>query len=100
QNIIPTTFFNATTWAAPWLGPIGTHRVASIASGGLDTLPRNGAVITLLAATGPTRRESYKDLFAITQIATTAAIFIIGVFYATGIVSLPLRRRQPAPSRR
>src|SRR6187455_1240680 len=24
QNIIPTTFFNTTTWAAPWLGLIGT----------------------------------------------------------------------------
>src|SRR5512138_3050649 len=23
QNIIPTTFFNTTTWAAPWLGVIG-----------------------------------------------------------------------------
>ena len=23
QNIIPTTFFNTTTWAAPWLGLIG-----------------------------------------------------------------------------
>src|SRR6187455_66699 len=24
QNIIPTTFFNTTTWAAPWLGLIGS----------------------------------------------------------------------------
>ena len=24
QNIIPTTFFNTTAWAAPWLGVIGT----------------------------------------------------------------------------
>ena len=24
QNIIPTTFFNTNTWAAPWLGLIGT----------------------------------------------------------------------------
>ena len=23
QNIIPTTFFKTTTWAAPWLGVIG-----------------------------------------------------------------------------
>src|SRR5215470_16596259 len=28
------------------------HRVASMASGGMDTLPHNGAVITLLAVTG------------------------------------------------
>jgi len=30
------------------------HRVASLASGGLDTLPHNGAVLTLLAVTGMT----------------------------------------------
>lgn len=62
------------------------HRVASMASGGLDTLPHNGAVITLLAVTGLTHRESYKDIFAITLIATVAAFFVIGVYYATGIV--------------
>ena len=28
------------------------HRVAAMASGGMDTLPHNGAVITLLAITG------------------------------------------------
>ncbi len=42
------------------------HRVASMASGGMDTLPHNGAVITLLAVTGLTHRTSYKDIFAIT----------------------------------
>ncbi len=30
------------------------HRVAAMASGGMDTLPHNGAVITLLAVTGLT----------------------------------------------
>lgn len=62
------------------------HRVASMASGGMDTLPHNGAVITLLAVTGLTHRESYKDIFAITVIATLASFFIIGVYYATGLV--------------
>ena len=42
------------------------HRVAAMASGGMDTLPHNGAVITLLAVTGLTHRESYRDIFAIT----------------------------------
>jgi hypothetical protein len=37
------------------------HRVASLASGGMDTLPHNGAVITLLAVTGLTHRQSYRD---------------------------------------
>ncbi|XXF06884.1 GntP family permease [Pseudomonas sp. D1-3] len=62
------------------------HRVASMASGGMDTLPHNGAVITLLAVTGLTHREAYKDIFGITLIKTLAVFFVIGVFYATGIV--------------
>src|SRR3546814_14968599 len=33
------------------------HRVAAMASGGMDTLPHNGAVITLLAVTGLTHRQ-------------------------------------------
>ena len=62
------------------------HRVASMASGGMDTLPHNGAVITLLAVTGLTHRQSYKDIFAITIIKTMAVFFIIAMFYATGWV--------------
>jgi H+/gluconate symporter-like permease len=62
------------------------HRVASMASGGMDTLPHNGAVITLLMVTGLTHRVSYKDIFAITVIKTSAVFVIIGVFYLTGLV--------------
>ncbi|MGJ4804335.1 GntP family permease [Luteimonas sp. SDU82] len=62
------------------------HRVASMASGGMDTLPHNGAVITLLAVTGLTHRQSYKDIFAITLIKTAAVFVIIALFYATGLV--------------
>ena len=62
------------------------HRVAAMASGGMDTLPHNGAVITLLAVTGLTHRQAYKDIFAITIIKTMAVFVIIGVFYATGWV--------------
>ncbi len=62
------------------------HRVASMASGGMDTLPHNGAVITLLAVTGLTHRQSYKDIFAITIIKTVAVFFIIALYYMTGLV--------------
>jgi H+/gluconate symporter-like permease len=62
------------------------HRVASMASGGMDTLPHNGAVITLLAVTGLTHRQAYKDIFAITIIKTFAVFVIIATFYATGWV--------------
>ncbi|MGA3940185.1 GntP family permease [Ralstonia nicotianae] len=62
------------------------HRVASMASGGMDTLPHNGAVITLLAVTGLTHREAYRDIFCVTLIKTAAVFFVIAMFYATGIV--------------
>ena len=62
------------------------HRVASMASGGMDTLPHNGAVITLLAVTGLTHRQAYGDIFAITVIKTLAVFVVITLFYVTGIV--------------
>ena len=62
------------------------HRVASMAAGGMDTLPHNGAIITLLTVTGLTLREAYKDIFSITIIKIAASFLIIGVFYMTGWV--------------
>ena len=61
------------------------HRVASMASGGMDTLPHNGAVITLLAVTGLTHKEAYKDIFVITLIKSAAVFVVIGFYYLTGI---------------
>ena len=62
------------------------HRVASMASGGMDSLPHNGAVITLLAVTGLTHRQAYKDIFALTIIKTLTVFIVIAVFYMTGWV--------------
>lgn len=61
------------------------HRVASMASGGMDTLPHNGAVITLLAVTGLTHKQSYRDIFAITLIKTAAVFVVIAVYSTTGL---------------
>lgn len=61
---------------AAGISPELLHRIASMASGGMDTLPHNGAVITLLAITGLTHRQSYKDIFAITVIKTVAVLVL------------------------
>jgi H+/gluconate symporter-like permease len=61
------------------------HRVTAMASGGMDTLPHNGAVITLLAITGLTHRQAYKDIFAMTLIKVTAVAVVIGIYYLFGI---------------
>ncbi|MBW8823371.1 MAG: GntP family permease [Xanthomonadales bacterium] len=62
------------------------HRVAAMASGGMDTLPHNGAVITLLAVTGLNHRQSYKDIFAITLVKTFAVLVVIVLYSLTGLV--------------
>jgi H+/gluconate symporter-like permease len=62
------------------------HRVAAMASGGMDTLPHNGAIITLLAITGLTHRQAYRDIFMLTLIKVAAAFFVIAVHSSTGII--------------
>ena len=71
---------------AAGISPEVLHRVASMASGGMDTLPHNGAVITLLAITGLTHRQSYRDIFAVTLIKTAAVFLVIGFYVLTGLV--------------
>jgi H+/gluconate symporter-like permease len=61
------------------------HRIAAMASGGMDTLPHNGAVITLLAVTGLTHKQAYGDVFVITITKTVAVFVAIAVYYLTGI---------------
>lgn len=55
------------------LNPEAMHRVASVASGGLDSLPHNGAVITILVASKLTHKEAYKHIFAVSVIAPLIA---------------------------
>lgn len=62
------------------ISPEILHRIASLSSGGLDTLPHNGAVITTLAICGLTHKESYKDIFitsVVIPILTTAIVVIL-----------------------
>jgi H+/gluconate symporter-like permease len=62
------------------------HRVAAMASGGMDSLPHNGAVITFLAVCGLTHRTAYKHIFAITVIKTSAVFVVIAAYYLFHIV--------------
>src|SRR5262249_13159280 len=53
------------------------HRVAVIGSGALDTLPHNGAIITLLAVCGSTHRESYFDIVMVGIIGVIIALIVV-----------------------
>ncbi|MBU3214625.1 GntP family permease [Clostridium estertheticum] len=67
-------------WASSTgISPELLHRVAAMASGGMDTLPHNGAVITLLGIAGLTHKQAYKDIFAITIIKTATCFLLIGL---------------------
>lgn len=59
------------------VSPEVLHRIASMAAGGMDTLPHNGAVITVLAICGLTHRQSYGDIFALTILKTGVALFMV-----------------------
>lgn len=67
---------------ATGVSPEAFHRIASIASGGLDTLPHNGAVLTLLAVTAMTHKDSYKDIFVVGSLIPIAAV-IAGIIMAS-----------------
>lgn len=55
------------------LNPEAMHRIAAVASGGLDSLPHNGAVITILVASKLTHKDAYKHIFAVSVIAPLLA---------------------------
>lgn len=59
------------------VNPEVLHRIASLAAGGMDTLPHNGAVITVLAICGLTHRQSYADIFALTMLKTSVALLMV-----------------------
>lgn len=65
------------------IDPALMHRVAVIGSGTLDSLPHNGAVVTLLAVCGATHRESYFHLF---MVAIVGAILALVAVIALGTV--------------
>lgn len=58
------------------VNPEVLHRISSIASGGLDSLPHSGAVITLLMVMGMTHKEGYKDLGVITVVMPIIALAV------------------------
>jgi H+/gluconate symporter-like permease len=76
--------------ALPIVGPIYTamgvpaaaiHRVASIASGALDSLPHNGYIVTLLNICGCSHKEGYMPLFKLTVLLPAAATILSVILF-------------------
>jgi len=67
--------------AAHAIDPALLHRIAVMSAGTLDSLPQNGAVVTLLAVCGSTHRESYFDIVMaaiVGPIVALAAVIALG----------------------
>lgn len=63
------------------ISPELLHRVAAMSSGGFDTLPHNGAVITLLAICKMDHKRSYFDIFMVAvafPVLATITVLILG----------------------
>lgn len=63
------------------IDPALMHRVAVIGAGTLDSLPHNGAVVTLLAVCGSTHGESYLDIVVVSIVGAliaVAAVIVLG----------------------
>lgn len=68
------------------INPELLHRVTAVATGGLDTLPHNGAVITLLAIAGLTHRQAYFDLAMVAMLApfiSLIALITLGTLFGS-----------------
>jgi H+/gluconate symporter-like permease len=62
------------------------HRIASMAAGGLDTLPHNGAVLTLLTVTAMSHKQSYKDIFVVGTLIPILAVAVCILLAGIGMV--------------
>ena len=63
------------------IDPSLLHRIAVMSAGTLDSLPQNGAVVTLLAVCGSTHRESYFDIVMaaiVGPVIALAAVIALG----------------------
>lgn len=66
------------------------HRIAAIASGGLDSLPHCGAVIATFMIMGLTHKEAYRDLFVVTvAVPVISCLAAIGLLMALGMGMVP-----------
>jgi len=59
------------------IAPALLHRVTAVATGGLDALPHNGAVITLLTICGLSHRQAYGDIAVVAVAIPILALVVL-----------------------
>lgn len=68
---------------AAGIDPALLHRVTAVATGGLDALPHNGAVVTLLGICGMTHARAYGDIFVVAVAIPVLALVVLIVAGST-----------------
>lgn len=78
------TFYNMAVQTG--MNPELLHRIATLSCGGLDSLPHNGAVITLLGICGLTHKQSYADIGMVSVVIPLATTIVAIILGTIGIV--------------
>ena len=76
----------ASTWLATGANPAALHRIISVSSGVLDSLPHAGGLYTTLEVCGETIKSSYKHTFWVTVVIPMIASIVIVILANLGIV--------------
>ncbi|MFD2682348.1 GntP family permease [Bacillus seohaeanensis] len=70
-------------YLAQGLDPGAMHRISALASGGLDSLPHNGYVVTTIRAIcGETHKRSYKPIFMLSVLLPTLVLILAVILYS------------------
>ena len=72
--------------AVAGINPELMHRVAVIGAGTLDSLPHNGAVVTLLAICGTKHKDSYLDIVMVAIVGALlalVAVIVLGTLFGS-----------------
>ncbi|WP_342488703.1 SLC13 family permease [Cytobacillus sp. FSL W7-1323] len=73
----------APIYLAQGVDPGAMHRVATLASGGLDSMPHNGYVVTTVRAIcGETHKRAYWPIFWLSVVIPTIAMLLAVVLYS------------------
>ncbi|WP_054950439.1 GntP family permease [Numidum massiliense] len=73
----------APLYMAQGLDPGAMHRISALASGGLDSLPHNGYVVTTIRSIcGETHQRAYKPIFMLSVLLPTVALGIAVILYS------------------
>ena len=62
------------------------HRVTAMTSVSFDSLPHNGAILTMLLVCGMTHKASYKDIAVVTVVTPLAVL--LGMLFLTTVLPI------------